>query len=184
MAPAAAGEWPIRIVRARTPDRLRQCHAVRAEVFIAEQGVSAAEELDGRDDLPGTVHVLALAGAGTPVGTARLLADGRGTGLAEQDAPPGERGEGLPVVHIGRVAVVSGLRGRQLGRRLMSALEEIALAEYGRVAGGERAVRVELSAQESALGFYERLGYRLAHERYLDADMWHRDAWKVCRGDS
>jgi predicted GNAT family N-acyltransferase len=43
-------------------------------------------------------------------------------------------------------------------------------------------VRIELSAQEQALGFYERLGYTIESDRYLDAGIWHRDAWKTVLG--
>lgn len=165
-APAADG---IRVLRVRTPEELALCHRVRAEVFIGEQGVSRAEERDGRDEAPGTVHVLAVTATGEPVGTARLLAG------------EGEDGTAVPTVHIGRVAVRASLRGQSIGRRLMAAAEDIALAEYGRLIGGERLVRVALSAQETALGFYMQLDYRIGTERYLDAKIWHRDAERILR---
>ena len=47
-------------------------------------------------------------------------------------------------------------------------------------AGGT--VRLELSAQESALGFYERLGYEITSgERYLDENIWHQDMHVILR---
>ena len=40
-----------------------------------------------------------------------------------------------------------------------------------------------LSAQEQAMGFYERCGYRAAGGgRYLDADIWHRDMARTLPG--
>lgn len=64
----------------------------------------------------------------------------------------------------------------------MAAVEDLALAEHAVVEHGVRRVRIELSAQESAIDFYAALGYEIAAERYLDARIWHRDASKVLRG--
>jgi len=135
-------------------------YAIREEVFVGEQGVTLEEEHDDLDTAPTTTHVLAVADDGTPVGTARLLSD---------PAHPG-------VVHVGRVAVRSAGRGLGVGRALMDALEGIALDEHADDGGH---VRVELSAQETAIGFYEALGYEIAPERYLDARIWHRDAVRI-----
>lgn len=150
----------VRVLRAGDPGTLARVHALRVAVFVQEQGVPLAEELDDKDDLPGTVHLLAVAG-GQDLGTARLLAEG----------PAGS-------VHVTRVAVSAAARGHGVGRLLMAELEQIALAEH--TVGGQ--VRVELSAQESALGFYAALGYQIARLRYLDAGIWHRDAVKTLRG--
>lgn len=134
---------------------------IREAVFVGEQGVTLEEEHDDLDALPTTTHVLAVTDDGTPVGTARLLTD---------PADPG-------VVHVGRVAVMAAGRGLGVGRALMVAIEAIALAHHAAPQGeGPASVRVELSAQETAIGFYEALGYSIAAERYLDARIWHRDA--------
>lgn len=133
--------------------------AIREEVFVGEQGVTLEEEHDDLDAAPTTTHVLAVVADGTPIGTARLLTD---------PAHPG-------VVHVGRVAVRHQGRGLGVGRALMTALEAIALAEHADSDGG---VRVELSAQESAIPFYRSLSYDIAEHRYLDARIWHRDASK------
>lgn len=54
-------------------DDIEACRALRRTVFIEEQGVSEAEEID---DLDGeAIHLLAT-DAGRPVGTARLLVRG------------------------------------------------------------------------------------------------------------
>lgn len=144
------------VLRVTDAAGLRRAHALRFEVFVTEQGVSPADELDDRDHLPGTVHLLAVAD-GQDLGTARLLVDG-----------PGQ-------VHVTRVAVRTSARGLGLGRVLMDETERIALAEH---AAGDQ-VRVDLSAQESAIGFYAALGYQIGADRYLDAGIWHRDAVKT-----
>lgn len=133
--------------------------AIREEVFVGEQGVTLEEEHDGLDAAPTTTHVLAVSADGEPVGTARLLTD---------PTHPG-------VVHVGRVAVRGSGRGLGVGRALMAAIETIALAEHA----DDGVVRVELSAQETAIPFYVALGYEIAPERYLDARIWHRDASKT-----
>lgn len=135
--------------------------AIREDVFVGEQGVTLEEEHDALDGAPTTTHVLAVTGAGEPIGTARLLTDPSHPGL----------------VHVGRVAVRRQGRGLGVGRALMVALEELALAEHAEA--GE--VRVELSAQEAAIPFYRSLGYEIAEDRYLDARIWHRDASKTLR---
>lgn len=140
---------------------LARVHALRWQVFVDEQGVLPAEELDGRDELPDTVHLVAVDAEGQDVGTARLLSD------------PDEPG----VVHVTRVAVSAHARGTGVGRALMNELERIALAEFA--TGTPPAVHLQLSAQEVAIAFYVALGYQIGSQRYLDARMWHRDAVKT-----
>lgn len=82
------------------------CLRIRRAVFIEEQHVSEAEEVDGLDGA--CVHVLASDGD-TDVGTARLRAIG---GAAK----------------VERVAVLSSHRGRGIGAAIMQSLEAIARA--------------------------------------------------------
>ncbi|PZR55565.1 GNAT family N-acetyltransferase [Xylanimonas oleitrophica] len=151
------------VERVVTPEQLEQAFAVRLAVFVDEQGVPLEEELDDADHAPTTTHVVARRG-GDVVGTARLLTD---------PAHPGE-------VHVGRVAVAASARGTGAGAALMRALEDVALAEHAR----DGRVRVLLSAQVQAVGFYERLGYTVDGPVYLDAGIDHRDAAKVLSRDT
>lgn len=125
---------------------LAACLALRRAVFIDEQGVSEADEIDGRD--AGALHLLALSG-GRPVGTARILIDG-------------------PTGKIGRVCVLPEARGTGLGAGLIHA----ALDRLGAMPGVTRA---KLGAQVHALAFYERLGFRAVGPVYDDAGIAHRD---------
>lgn len=150
----------MRIERVDSLAGLARVHALRWKVFVDEQGVLPAEELDGRDELDFSVHLIAVDDDGLDVGTARLLT-----------------GDEPGVVHVTRVAVLQRVRGRGVGRLVMAELERIAYTEYA--VDGQ--VRVELSAQETALPFYAALGYHIGSERYLDARMWHRDAVKVLK---
>ncbi|HLR58284.1 MAG TPA: GNAT family N-acetyltransferase [Beutenbergiaceae bacterium] len=148
----------VTVLPVTTPEQMSAARRIRREVFIDEQGVKEAEEMDGRDDAPSTRHVLAFGRDQTAIGTARLLVDRPG------------------LVHIGRVAVLPRARGRGIGTAIMTALEQLASAEHADATGQ---VRIELSAQESALDFYRNLGYEIAPDRYLDARIWHQDAHKT-----
>lgn len=72
--------------------------AIRFEVFVAEQNVTAEIELDDMDAV--CLHAVAYDAAGLPVGTGRLLPDG----------------------HIGRMAVRKTARGGGVGGALLQAL--------------------------------------------------------------
>ena len=160
--PATAVHEPIGFATARgdetgpEADRLRTAVAdVRLEVFVVEQAVPFALEIDARDEELTTIHLLARGADGTPLGAGRLLME------------PEEPGR----VHLGRLAVRSVARGTGLGARVVAALEQAALSHSGRPS-----VEVVLSAQEQAMGFYEHCGYRLLNgHRYLDAGIWHQD---------
>jgi predicted GNAT family N-acyltransferase len=122
------------------------CRWLRRVVFIDEQGVSEADELDDLDEV--AVHLIAT-DAGKPVGTARLLTDG-------------DTGK------IGRVCVLKSARGTGLGAALIRA----AVAEFRAMPG---IARVKLGAQTHATGFYERLGFTATGPDYMDAGIPHRD---------
>ena len=143
----------LQITVARKPAEMEDALSVRRAVFIEEQGVSEAEEIDAYDGDPervtGAVHVVAYFD-GRPVATGRLLLD----------APPGEN------AHIGRVAVLQEHRGRGLGRMLMLTLQEE--AERRGYPG------ITVAAQLRAIPFYECLGYRARGDVFLDAGIEHR----------
>ncbi|MEV5507083.1 GNAT family N-acetyltransferase [Streptomyces orinoci] len=128
------GPYRIRIAR-----DLAGCHAVRREVFIVEQSIPEAEEMDAYD--AHAVHLLAT-GPDGPVGTVRFL-----HGAAAHRKYGVDAGTAV----LGRLATVKSVRGTGLGAALVRAVE----AEARRLG----LARIYLEAQTHALGFYERLGY-------------------------
>lgn len=155
----------MRIVDVETEQQLEDAWAIRFEVFVDEQQVPIEEEVDALDTDPTTFHSVAYDGE-TPVGTGRVLGG------------PDHPGE----AHIGRLAVRKTHRGTGLGALMMAHLEGVAAAQYGVQEGEDLVVRVELSAQEYAMGFYARLGYAaVSGERYLDAGIWHQDMARTVR---
>lgn len=130
-------------------DDLETCQAIRRVVFIEEQGVPEADELDGRDG--DALHFLAFDGD-RAIGTARVLL-------------------GDAVGKIGRVAVLADERGRGVGIALINA----AVAEIQ----ARRCGAAKLGAQKSAIGFYERLGFAAEGPEYMDAGIPHQDMVKA-----
>ena len=122
------------------------CRALRRIVFIEEQGVSEADEVDDKDDE--AIHLLATLN-GKPVGSARLLVLG-------------------DVGKVGRVCVLAETRGTGLGAKLMQA----AVDRFRNVPGVKK---VKLGAQTHALGFYERLGFSAIGPEFDDAGIPHRE---------
>lgn len=115
--------------------------ALRFEVFVVGQGVPAELERDGRD--PDCAHVLAVSDAGEPIGTGRLLPDGR----------------------IGRMAVLAPWRGRGVGAAMLDALMDEARRRGF--------TETHLHAQSHAKDFYARHGYVVEGEEYLEAGIPH-----------
>jgi ElaA protein len=135
----------VTVAIAETQD-IATCRALRRIVFIEEQGVSEADEVDDLDDH--ATHLLATE-AGRPVGTARLLTYG---GMGK----------------IGRVCVLAESRGTGLGAALIRAGIETFRADGG-------IETVKLGAQVHALGFYEKLGFTPVGDVYDDAGIPHID---------
>lgn len=124
---------------------LDACLALRRIVFIQEQDVPEAEEMDGLDD--SATHFLATLD-GRPVGTARMhIIDG--------------------TAKIGRVCVLAETRGTGLGAALMQAVLDHARS-------GGNAERAILGAQLHALPFYEKLGFLAYGPEFDDAGIPHR----------
>lgn len=145
------GDIELRVVRTQT--EMADALSVRRAVFITEQGVSEAEEIDGFDEDPAQVtdalHVIAYLD-GRAVATGRLLLVGG----------PGEN------LRIGRVAVLRQHRGYGYGRSVMIALEQEARR---RSYPG-----ITLAAQLPVIPFYERLGYTARGEIFVEANIEHR----------
>jgi len=117
--------------------------AIRKQVFIVEQRVPLALELDGLDQA--AVHLLAFSHQTEPIGCARLLGDGS----------------------VGRMAVLKSWRGLGAGTELLKA----AIAHYKQ----KNILPITLSAQTHAIPFYQKAGFVVSSEPYLDAGIMHVD---------
>lgn len=133
--------------RVAGPDDWAEIVDLRTRVFVVEQGVPPEIEQDERDAT--AVHAVARDDDGRVVATGRLLLPDDGSATAV----------------IGRMAADAGTRGRGYGAAVLAELHEQARAR-GMAA-------VELHAQVSARGFYERAGYAPVGEEYEEAGIVH-----------
>lgn len=120
---------------------------LRVMVFMVEQGCTYPEEIDAFED--DATHFIAYDGLGLPAATVRIrLVDDGKTGKIE------------------RVAVASHQRGKGYGRELVQAMTD-------RLAAMPDIGKIVLSAQDQAMPLYEKLGYSVTGDGYLDAGIPH-----------
>jgi predicted GNAT family N-acyltransferase len=115
--------------------------AVRDAVFGDEQHIPRELDWDGRDDI--CRQALAVDDSGNPIGTGRMLPDGR----------------------IGRIAVLAGERGRGIGSGILAALVRAAAEDGIR--------ELCLHAQALSIHFYETCGFRREGEMFMEAGIPH-----------
>lgn len=123
----------------------RDAARLRTAVFVREQGIPADVEADALD--ASARHAVLYNRLGQPVATGRLLQQAPGVG------------------RIGRMAVDRSVRGARWGRVLLDALVDAARAR------GDK--QVQLHAQCSAQGFYERSGFAAVGMPYEEAGLPH-----------
>jgi ElaA protein len=116
---------------------------LRTDVFVVEQQC-AYPELDGRDLEPGTRHLWYDGPDGEPVAYLRILE------------------EADEAMRIGRVCTASLARGQGLSAKLLAAALEIV---------GDRPC--ELHAQSYLVPFYQRYGFQVTGEEFLDDGVPH-----------
>lgn len=116
------------------------CFKLRYDIFVLEQGISPQEEFDALDT-PDRRSFLLMEGQ-TPLGMIRY-----------QEFDP-------ETVQPDRICVAKESRGQGIGQRLLAACEKQAQKDGYR--------RSYLVAEVEAAGFYERSGYRVVSEPYLE----------------
>ena len=125
------------------PDAVR----LRQDVFVGEQGVDPAVEADALDAV--ATHAVVRGADGTVLATGRLLDDG------------GALARG----RVGRMAVTRQRRGGGFGAIALRTLEQAARRRG--------LIGIELHAQEHAVGFYDRQGYRPRGDPFLEQGIVH-----------
>ncbi len=127
-----------------THNELQEALAVRREVFIKEQRISAEEEMDGLDET--SLHFIALDGKQV-VGTARL------------------RFTSAIYSKIERMAILKAYRRQGIGRELLALIESELKNRHKK--------KAILHAQATAVPFYLACGYQEKGEHFTEAGIEH-----------
>ena len=122
---------------------IKDVRAIRRAVFIEEQGISEADEMDGTDSE--AIHLL-VRDDKIPVATGRILITGG-------------------IYTLGRIAVLKNHRGQGLGDFVVRLLIRRAYELGGAVQ--------HLHSQTHARGFYEKLGFIITTGEYMEAGVPH-----------
>ncbi|MEL6437013.1 MAG: GNAT family N-acetyltransferase [Pseudomonadota bacterium] len=136
------------IKRAETTAEIEQCLSIREVVFVEEQGVPISLERDSKDDK--ALHYIAF-DDDEALGAARVL-------IMDD------------VFRFQRVAVLGHVRGRGIGTEMMRFMMD-ELADRPDAAGK----RFFLSSQANVIPFYDRLGFKICSDPYMEAGIEHRD---------
>ena len=134
----------IRLRRVASEKDVKKAFTIRKRVFVREQGVPEAIEMDCYDAR--AIHFLAFAGK-KPVGTARVVIHGASA-------------------KIGRMAVLKDYRGKGIGQRLLKRAVAAAIKR--------RARKIYLHAQVPVIRFYEKMEFRCAGGVFSEAGIPHR----------
>lgn len=128
-----------------TQKQLEDAYYVRMKVFVEEQLVPAEEEIDQFEDV--STHFILYDEQQRPAGAGRIrILDKIGK--------------------VERICVMPAARSKGAGTIIMNALEEY---------GTKQDIHTfKLNAQIQAIPFYEKLGYRIVSEEFLDAGIPHK----------
>ncbi|PEK99483.1 GNAT family N-acetyltransferase [Bacillus sp. AFS017336] len=133
----------IRTIVAATEKEIQDALKVRVEVFVEEQQISKELEFDGLD--AECVHFVSY-DEEQPIAAGRLR-------LIESTGK------------VQRICVLENYRGKKIGNEIMYLIHKT---------GKEKGLsQLVLHAQESAIPFYEKLGYAITSEIFFEAGIPH-----------
>ncbi len=136
----------VSIIKATSDQDIQTCLNIRFQIFVQGQQVPIDEEIDGKDK-ESTHFLLCL--DDHPAGTARVR-------VMEN------------VAKIERVAILDEFQGKGLGQELM-------LFILTEVQQHTSVKKIKLSAQTYVIPFYEKLGFKVCSDEYMDAGIPHQD---------
>jgi predicted GNAT family N-acyltransferase len=140
-----------RFRREEAPADFERAIALRTRVFVDEQQVPIEEERDHYDD-EATHWLVEESATGEAVATGRMISYQEGCQMR-------------PVAKIGRIAVTGSRRGQRLGDWVMREILKTVAAE-----GYDQAI---LDAQTRVIPFYEKLGFVVEGDEFMDANIPH-----------
>jgi predicted GNAT family N-acyltransferase len=139
--------WGINMLTVKRLDigaNLDEAAKIRTEVFCNEQGFDITREFDGNDN---TAWHIMLFDGDMPIATGRILNNGKDS------------------YTLGRIAVLGDCRGKQAGRLLVESL-----VDYAKDLGAKY---IKVGSQTRVVGFYQKLGFVVCGEEYMDEHVPH-----------
>ncbi|KYD10214.1 GNAT family N-acetyltransferase [Heyndrickxia sporothermodurans] len=134
----------MKVIQVETEEQLNDAFTIRKKVFVEEQHVDVEEEIDQYEE--NSEHfVLYDENNAAGAGRFRIL-DGKGK--------------------VERICILPAYRGKGAGKIVMDAIEQYAAQQDVHV--------LKLNAQTHAIPFYEKLGYKVISEEFMDAGIPHK----------
>ncbi|KAB7667586.1 GNAT family N-acetyltransferase [Bacillus sp. B1-b2] len=139
----------MKAIVAQTEQELKDAYYVRRTVFVEEQNVPEELEVDQYEQ--DCAHIVLYDDQSRPVGAGRYR-------------PFADYGK------VERVCILKSSRKGGAGKLVMDKMEEHAISQ--------KAPALKLNSQTHAIPFYEKLGYEIVSEEFMDAGIPHRTMMK------
>ncbi|RST75250.1 GNAT family N-acetyltransferase [Siminovitchia acidinfaciens] len=134
----------MKVIQAGTEEQMQDAFNIRKKVFVGEQQVPIEIEIDEHED--NSAHFV-LYDEEKPAGAGRFrILDGKGK--------------------VERICILPEYRGKGAGIQIMVDIEEYAKSLPVK--------ELVLNSQSYAVPFYEKLGYSVVSDEFLDAGIPHR----------
>jgi predicted GNAT family N-acyltransferase len=133
----------LKIELVTTKQQLQDAYNVRTTVFVHEQHVPADREIDEHEEI--ATHIV-MYDDQKPIGAARIR-------IIEDYGK------------LERICILKPYRKFGYGKHIMQKLEEIARENH--------VLKTKLHGQTQAIPFYERLGYNIASEVFIEENIPH-----------
>ena len=135
----------MKFIIVQNQQQLEEAFLIRKKVFVEEQNVPLEEEIDQYEEE--ATHFLLYTNQDQPIGAGRFR-------VIDE------------IGKVERICVLTEQRGIGAGKHIMEGIEA-----YAHEAGINK---LKLNAQTHAISFYEKLGYEIVSEEFLDAGIPHR----------
>ena len=145
----------ITVKKIENKEELAECLYIRRMAFIVEKNIPESIEVDNLDTFPSSISHFLLLDDGKPISTFRA---------SEVDSE---------TIKLQRICTLKDFRGKGYGKSSM----EFA-ASYFSEQGYKR---LYLHSQEDSVGFYEKCGFRVISDMFLEADIPHYEMELIIR---
>ncbi|MDO6612623.1 GNAT family N-acetyltransferase [Shewanella sp. 1_MG-2023] len=144
-------QWKLVHFNQLSLDELYEVLKLRVDVFVVEQNCPYPE-LDNKDRLAETLHLLGINQQGELIAYTRILA----------------AGVSYPQASIGRVIIAEQGRGKGIAHALMQRSIDVVKTQWPQTS-------IQIGAQQHLSDFYQQQGFTVNSEMYLEDGIPHID---------